>query len=218
MIKAVIFDLDGTIGNTLALCVAAFKKTIEPIIGREFSNEEIIATFGPSEEGTIMKLIPEHYDNGIAGYLEAYKELHGMCSTPFEGMEDILKWLKSKNIIVALVTGKGRKSCDITLDVYQMADFFDMVETGSPEGPIKPEGIMAVLNKFNLNPNEAIYVGDAPSDVISSRKVGVPVISAAWADTADVEELKKLNPDEIFTTVDELKNYLEGLMDSPKIR
>jgi len=53
-IKALIFDLDGTLANTLPLCVAAFRKSVEPLLDRAISDEKIIATFGPSEEGTIM--------------------------------------------------------------------------------------------------------------------------------------------------------------------
>lgn len=53
MIKAIIFDLDGTIGDTVPLCIAAFKKSVEPLAGRVFSEEDIVSTFGPSEEGTI---------------------------------------------------------------------------------------------------------------------------------------------------------------------
>jgi len=64
-IKAVIFDLDGTLGNTVPLCVEAFKKSIEPLINRTVADTEIIATFGPSEEGTIMALAPDFYEKGI---------------------------------------------------------------------------------------------------------------------------------------------------------
>ena len=53
-IKCVIFDLDGTVGDTVPLCIKAFKKSIEPLINKNVSDEEIIATFGPSEEGTII--------------------------------------------------------------------------------------------------------------------------------------------------------------------
>ncbi len=75
-IKAVIFDLDGTLANTLPLCIAAFKKSIAPLVNRTVSEAEIIATFGPSEEGTILALAPNHYDKGVADYLLFYKELH----------------------------------------------------------------------------------------------------------------------------------------------
>ncbi|HXS57064.1 MAG TPA: HAD hydrolase-like protein, partial [Hanamia sp.] len=68
-IKAVIFDLDGTLANTLPLCIRAFRKSIEPLINRSVSDAEIVATFGPSEEGTIMALAPDHYKKGVTDYL-----------------------------------------------------------------------------------------------------------------------------------------------------
>ena len=61
-IKGLIFDLDGTIGNTLPLCIQAFRQSIEPLAMKKLSDQDIIATFGPSEEGTIQTLIPEHYE------------------------------------------------------------------------------------------------------------------------------------------------------------
>ena len=75
-IKAVIFDLDGTIANTLPLCVRAFKNSVEPLINRSLSDAEIIATFGPSEEGTILELAPEKKEKGVSNYLHLYETLH----------------------------------------------------------------------------------------------------------------------------------------------
>jgi phosphoglycolate phosphatase-like HAD superfamily hydrolase len=73
MIRAVIFDLDGTLGDTLPLCIKAFRASIEPLASRTFSDAEIVATFGPSEEGTIRMLIPEEYDRGLAAVLKRWK-------------------------------------------------------------------------------------------------------------------------------------------------
>jgi phosphoglycolate phosphatase/pyrophosphatase PpaX len=113
-IKGVIFDLDGTIGDTVPLCIKAFRKAIEPLIERLVSDEEIIATFGPSEEGTIMALAPEFYEEGVTNYLKYYEQYHDMCPNPFEGIEDILRILKEKGIHISMVTGKGKYSTDIS--------------------------------------------------------------------------------------------------------
>lgn len=129
MIKGVIFDLDGTICDTLPLCIAAFKKAIEPRAGKRLSDQEIVATFGPTEEGTIMALVPQFYEQSLKDYLKYYEELHGMCPKPFDGIKDILCYLKGKGIIVALVTGKGRKSCELSLKFYGMADITPYIST-----------------------------------------------------------------------------------------
>lgn len=212
MLKAIIFDLDGTIGDTLPLCIAAFKKSIEPLSGREFSEEEIIATFGPTEEGTIQALIPDFYEEGLSAFLRHYKEMHDMCPSPFAEIKDIITWLKSKGIIVAMVTGKGLDSCMSTLDHYEMNDLFEIIETGSPHGPRKAEGIQSILNHFHLAPEEAMYVGDALSDIIYAKKVHVPIVSAAWASTAQPDKLQELNPDALFTSIEEFHIYLKNCL------
>ncbi len=211
MFKAVIFDLDGTVGDTLPLCIAAFRQAIEPYAGKTLADNEIIATFGPSEEGTVRALVPpEHYERALDDYIRLYRQLHGMCPQPFDGIRDILRMLRQRGAIVAMVTGKGRRSCDITLERYGIAGCFGRVETGSPLGPVKPEGIRAVLEHYGLKPGEAVYVGDSPSDIVSSREAGVAAVAAAWAPGTDASALKALAPDKLFTSVDQLRDFLQN--------
>jgi len=201
-IKAVIFDLDGTLADTLPLCIKAFRQSVEPLLNRPVSDAEIIATFGPSEEGTIMALAPDHYDKGVADYLHFYENLQGMCPVPFEGMKELLQTLHEKGVRIAMVTGKGKHSTVISLKHFELTHFFEAIETGSPKGARKAEGIQIILDGLRgINNDEVIYVGDAPSDIIASRKAGIPVVAAAWAGTAEPEKLKALHPDELFYSI-----------------
>lgn len=209
-IKCVIFDLDGTVGDTVPLCIKAFKKSIEPLINKSVSDEEIIATFGPSEEGTIMALAPNFYDKGVEDYLKYYEEYHEMCPKPFDGIIDILKFLKDNGIKIAMVTGKGKYSTDITLKKFSIDEYFEIIETGVVSGPSKPQRIERVLKHFNeFEKDEFIYVGDAPSDITASRKVGIPVVSVAWAQLVDLEKLKELKPNEIFQDVNKFYGWIK---------
>lgn len=208
-IKAVIFDLDGTLANTLPLCISAFRQSIEPLIKRTISDNEIIATFGPSEEGTIMALAPDHYDKGVADYLHFYESLHKMCPAPFDGIKDLLTTLKHNNVRIAMVTGKGKYSTDISLSKLGLTHYFEIIETGLPGGPRKAEGIGVILDRFaDLKKEEIVYVGDAPSDIIACRKAGIAVVSAAWADTAEPEKLIELKPDELFYNICDFEKWL----------
>jgi HAD superfamily hydrolase (TIGR01549 family) len=181
-IKAVIFDLDGTLANTLPLCISAFRKSIEPLIRREVSDEEIIATFGPSEEGTIEAIAPDFYDKGVADYITHYTEMHDQYPDLFEGMGAILKTLHDRGIRTAMVTGKGRASAKISLERFGIEKYFELLENGVRTGPSKPQGIQAILTKWNdISKNEVIYVGDALSDITACREAGVAIIAAAWA-------------------------------------
>ncbi len=208
-IKAVIFDLDGTLANTLPLCIRAFRQSIEPLINRTVSDEEIIATFGPSEEGTIMALAPDHYDQGVADYLKFYEAFHEMCAVPFDGIIELLTALKDKSVRIAMVTGKGALSTSISLKQFTMEHFFEFIETGSPNGARKAAGIQAVLEQFQgIEKDEVVYVGDTTGDIIASRKAGISVIAAAWAETAEPEKLMELQPDEIFYNINDFSNWL----------
>ena len=210
-IKGVIFDLDGTIGDTVPLCIKAFRKAIEPLIERSVSDEEIIATFGPSEEGTIMALAPNFYKKGVEDYLRYYEEYHDMCPNPFEGIEDILKMLKEKRIQISMVTGKGKYSTDISLKKFSIDSYFEIIETGIVSGPSKPQGIQKVIDFYkHLDKSEFIYVGDAPSDISASREVGISVISVAWAKSAEPKKLKDLSPNEIFYSITEFSEWLNA--------
>lgn len=213
-IKAIIFDLDGTLGNTIPLCVAAFKKAIEPLAGRSISEKEITDTFGPSEEGTVMALVPHQYEKGIHDYLHYYEAMHDSCPHPFEGISSLLSTLKHKGIRLSLVTGKGPYSTHITLQRFGMLDLFETVETGHIHGPRKPEGINAVLNSLNgIDKSEIIYVGDAPSDIQACRKVGIPIVSVAWADSANAEKLSSLHPDALFDSIDQFSAWMLSSID-----
>lgn len=212
MIKAMIFDLDGTIGNTIPLCIKAFRKSIEPLIGRSVGDKEITETFGPTEEGTIMSLIPENFEEGVDQYLYHYKDLHKECPKPFEGIVEIIRELKKKGIRIAMVTGKGRKSAEITLEQFEIVDLFEWIEAGSIKGNRKCEGITCVIERFNIKPKEAYYIGDAPSDIMAARQAGVGIISAAWSGMVEVDELEELKPDKLFRTIEEFEAFCKIIM------
>ncbi len=208
-IKAVIFDLDGTIANTIPLVLKAFRLAVEPLVHKDLSDQEIMDTFGPTEEGSVKKLAPDNYKKGTADFLEYYESFHDMCPEPFEGIPDLLKTLKSKNVRIALATGKGKPSNDISLRCFKLTDSFDRVETGSVDGSRKPEAIQHILDSFpDITKEEVIYVGDSPGDIKDSRKAGVAVVAAAWAESADANKLKALHPDELFTSIPDFSDWL----------
>ena len=209
LIKGLLFDLDGTLANTLPLCIQAFRQAVEPLANRAFTDSEIIATFGPSEEGTIQSLIPAYYQQGITDYHTHYKQLHAQCPTPFEGIPELLNDVRHLGIRVGLVTGKGPHSTTISLDYFGLHHFFEFIETGWIHGPRKVAGIQSILTQWADLPIDQIwYVGDAPSDILAAKEVGIPVVGAAWAITANPEELAALHPDQLFMTIREFDAWV----------
>lgn len=206
--KGIIFDLDGTLTDTLSMCVQAFRQAIEPLSGRSFSDEEIVATFGPSEEGVIMELVPHEYEKGLAGYLTAYESLLPSSKGLFPGSTELLSELTAAGIKLGIVTGKGAGSATITLDRYGLSQFFSDIATGSPKGSIKAACIREIVGRWGFKPDEVLYVGDAPSDITAAREAGIGIVSVTWSPEADEAALKALQPDAIAGRIDELKTWI----------
>lgn len=209
MIKLVAFDLDGTIGDTLPLCIKAFRMAIEPHIKHDLSEEDITQTFGLNEEGMIKQVIAnDNWKIALNDFYTIYEEIHTLCPHPFKGIVELIKELKDKSIPIVLITGKGKKSCDISLKQFGMNKLFDKVETGSPEKNRKSEAIKNILYSYNLSSNEMVYIGDAVSDILECNKAGIRCLSAAWAKSANLEELIKYNKEYVFQNINSMKEYL----------
>ena len=110
-----------------------------------------------------------------------------------------------------MVTGKGKYSTDISLKKFSIDSYFEIIETGIVSGPSKPQGIQKVIDFYkHFDKDEFIYVGDVPSDISASRKIGIPVISVAWAKSAEPKKLKDLSPNEIFYSITEFSEWLNA--------
>ena len=64
----VIFDLDGTLADTLPMCISAFRKAVEPFIHRHLEYEEIERQFGLNEEGMIRNIVGEHWEEALEDF------------------------------------------------------------------------------------------------------------------------------------------------------
>ena len=207
-IKAVIFDIDGTLANTVPLCVQAFRKAVEPLINRPLSDEEIIASFGPDEEGSIKLLAPDDYKKGTSDFFRYYEDLHDMCNQPFDGIKEVLTALKIKGVHLAVATGKGKYTSELSLKRFGLLPCFETIENGSPEGSRKVEAIRQIINLFGVKKEETVYVGDSPNDIKESHQAGIRAVAAAWADSTKKDKLQEEKPDEMFDHVNEFAHWI----------
>lgn len=210
MIKMVAFDFDGTIADTIPMCIEAFKKAISPYAGHELTEDEVIQTFGLNEIGMVKAVVKDNWKLGLQDFYFYYEEMHNSCIEPFPQICNLIRYLKEKNVVVALITGKGQKSCDISLKKLGMENYFSEIMVGDEKCLNKANSIISILKKYCIKNDEFYYVGDALSDVTACRDAGVTCLSAAWSDRVDIEELKRINPTYIFNDISSLKAFLES--------
>ncbi|KGK87134.1 haloacid dehalogenase [Desulfosporosinus sp. HMP52] len=201
-LKGIIFDLDGTLINSLPVVRTSLSRTLLKFTGREYSDKELSSLFGPSEEGIFKKLFPDIWEESLQYYLDEYDNLHVDYAEPFPGIIEALTLLQERRIKLALVSGKGAGSMKISLQHSGLEHFFETIITGSEHRASKPEHIHQILNRWHLSPKEAAYVGDIAYDVKSAKEVGVLSISALWAETAQIQKVLATNPEYSFANVE----------------
>lgn len=206
--KGVIFDIDGTLTYTNRLIFDSFNHITEKYLNKKYSDKEIIGFFGPTEDVILKELCKENFDAARKDYYNYYKENHSIAQM-YEGIRELIIELKNKGVLLSIFTGKGRTSSLITLDELGLTEYFDLIVTGDDVENHKPspEGIIKFLRKFNLKPFQVLMIGDAPSDIKASKEAGVHIASVVW-DSYSEAEVKKLNSENIFHTVKELRNYI----------
>ncbi len=206
--KGIIFDVDGTLTYTNQLIFDSFNHITEKYLSKKFSDEEIIALFGPTEDVILKKICNDDYESARKDYYAYYKDNHSIAQL-YEGIKSLIIDIKNADILLAIFTGKGRTSALITLNEHGLTEYFDLIVSGDDVINHKPspEGIIKFLNKNNLNPSDVLMIGDSPSDIIAAKEAGVKIASVVW-DSYSEDEVRKLNGNNIFHTVDELRDYI----------
>ncbi len=210
-LRGIIFDMDGTLADTLPVCIDAFQETVQYFIGRRPEPAEISALFGPSEEGMLEKLIPGRLDESLPRFVAEYKRAHHQCRQLFPGVERALELLKRKGIRMAIVSGKGAQSAEVSLRTLGLGRWIDCVETGFAEKADKPASISKVLARWNMLPEQAAYVGDMPSDMQSARRAGVLPVGAAWAETSTLPDAPDNQSELIFYDIESFVHWIQAI-------
>ncbi len=195
-IKAVVFDLDGTLVDTFPLIVDAFNFACTPITGKTYSPENVISRFGHPEPVMIRDEVADRWEEAQDSYYRYYEQHHHERVQPFPGVNEMLAEIRTLKILMALVTGKSRKSADITLREMGWSACFASVVTGSemPRQKPHPDGLLLAAKAMQMAPTSCAMVGDSPADIGAGQAAGMPTIVAAWH-CVYLERLKTMGPD-----------------------
>ena len=206
--KGIIFDVDGTLTFTNQLIFDSFNHITKKYLGKSYSDDDIIALFGPTEDVILKEMCKEEYENARKDYYTYYKDNHDIAHL-YDGIKELIIDIYKAGILLSIFTGKGRTSALITLDELGLTDYFDMIVSGDDVENHKPspEGIIMFLSKHNLDPKEVLMIGDAPSDIIAANECGVEIASVVWDSYAE-DEVRKLNSKNLFHSVNELRDFI----------
>lgn len=204
-IRAVIFDFDGTLADTLPLCYHSFQTVFKAFDGKDFTDEEIRLMFGPSEPAIIeAHLASDEKEAAIDLYFKTYMENHDDFVNRNDKMHMLVTGLKDKGIKLGIVTGKSKKSLEISLERLGMEDLFDCKISGDDVDRPKPdpEGIFTLLNELNLEKDEVVFLGDSDADIGAGMNAGVWTIGVQWLPNIQTSRFSTA-PDEVYKKIDD---------------
>ena len=206
--RGVIFDFDGTIADTLPVCISAFQATFALHGGPTLDSVGVRALFGPSEEGVLVNTLGEAGHDALETYLDEYRKLHDQVSGVFPGMGELLADIRRRSVPMAIVSGKGERSLEISLDLLGISDYFSPVCAGSARGPVKAEAMTLVSEGWDIEPAAIASVGDHVADIREGYKAGTYPIGAAWAHPETQDLLAPEHPHHTFDSVPALAAWL----------
>lgn len=187
MKKIVIFDLDGTLLNTLD-SIAYCGNTILKKYGIDPLDINVYPAFIGHGADNLIKRLTEYvnlpsdvFESFRKEYLEFYKENGSYGVAPYENMPELLTALKQKDIKIGILSNKPEKIVKDCIKIY-FDDVFDAVH-GQVEGvPVKPDTtqFFGILNSFGLSAKESIYCGDSGVDIETGKNAGALTLGAAW--------------------------------------
>lgn len=204
-VRAVLFDLDGTLVDSVDAYIEVAQVAAAPF-GFEVTGEQVrtaLATGGSFWRGAvpqdrrdgdaIVKALAAHASREWPRVLREHGRL-------FAGLAQTLDALKKAGIMLGIVSGARPEVLEL-LRPNGILDRFDAVVLGDDVSKAKPspEGILKCLNQLGVAPGEALYVGDAPIDILASRAAGVHVVSVLTG-AGNSAMLSAYEPDRIVSS------------------
>jgi len=216
MKKIIIFDLDGTLLNTLDDLADSTNIVMKAFGYPQHSKEDIRNFVGNGVAKLIERAIPngkenKNYNKCLDMFKEIYPKNMYNKTAPYQGITDMLKNLKEKGLIIAVVSNKFDLAVKELCEKYfpNLIDFCagENEKEGIRKKPA-PDTVLKVLEQYNLKNNDAIYVGDSEVDIQTAQNSDMPCISVSWG-FKDREFLTNNGAKIIINTPTEITDILD---------
>ena len=205
--KAVIFDLDGTLLNTIADLKNATNHALTAFGYPARTTEEMKHFAGRGVRYMVAKALPGGEDNpqfeDVFNCFRPYYEAHCMDLTaPYPGIGDLLARLRQAGCKTAVVTNKIQSAADELIH-----DLFPVGDSPAVKRKPAPDGVWLALEKLGVDRADAAYVGDSNIDYETAKNATLPCLSVLWGFRTR-EELVACGADTFFETPEALADYL----------
>lgn len=181
---ALLFDLDGTLADSIALLLASFHHTFDSRGVARPTDDQWIAGIGTPLISQMRQFARDEDEaqQMILTYRAFQKVHHDEMLREFEGVGETLALLKGRRHPTALVTSKSNELAHRALDWLRLADYVDVVVGMDSTDRHKPDPapVFHALRALGAEPGGALFLGDSPHDIAAGNAAGVISVAALW--------------------------------------
>ena len=214
--KACIFDLDGTLTNTLESMTYSVNLTLEEMGLSKITKDQCRLFVGNGARVLMEKSLKAAGDTD-ASRIEEGMEIYGRifdrnCTyhvTPYEGIPEMLKALKDKGIQLAVLSNKPDRQTVKVVKAIFGEELFDYAQ-GQKEGirrKPEPDGVWYLMEQTHVSQEECLYIGDSEVDAATGRNAGLKTIGVLWG-FRDRKTLETAGVDDLIDRPDELLQFV----------
>lgn len=209
--RCVVFDLDGTIANTIGLIIASYDHAMSVVLGVRPDPGESRQWIGQTLYDTFHSRYPDHAEALIEAYVEFNLAQMADQVEQYSGINELLTDLAAAGISIGIATSKRRSSAEQTLRQVGLDRVIPVtvaMEDSAAHKP-DPEPLLMALDRLNQRAEDAVYVGDAVVDVAAAKAASMAQIAVCWG-AGHRDELAAAEPTAVVDTVAELRAILLG--------
>ena len=214
--KACIFDLDGTLTNTLESMTYSVNLTLEEMGLSKITKDQCRLFVGNGARVLMEKSLKAAGDTD-ASRIEEGMEIYGRifdrnCTyhvTPYEGIPEMLKALKDKGLHLAVLSNKPDRQTVKVVKAIFGEELFDYAQ-GQKEGirrKPEPDGVWYLMEQMHVSKEECLYIGDSEVDAATGRNAGLKTIGVLWG-FRDRKTLETAGADDLIDRPDELLQFV----------
>ena len=217
MKKAVIFDLDGTLADTIASIAWCGNRAFARFGLPSFTEAEYKRFVGDGAAMLVRRALLAAGDGKLSRFDEVYQEYRDIFSRdcmyqvkPYEGIVPLLSELKKRGIRIAVLSNKPDADSRHVVEELFGKGYFDHVQ-GQAEGiPRKPDpaGVYRIMEAFGMRAEDFLYVGDSCVDMRTGKAAGLFTVGVLWG-FRDRAELEENHADVVIARPEELLSFLD---------
>lgn len=209
MIKFIIYDLDGTLIDSVNTFMEAYSYSIEHGAGLNLEWSDIQKHLGPNEVGVLKNIAPLDYKYCLDLFYK-YEKDHINDINLFPGIFKLLERMDKKGIKQSIITGRAITHAEYFVNYFNMNYFFSDILVGGITKDIKVSNIELLVEKYGYEKSEIVHIGDTLNDVVAANKAKITSCICLWGKTdAQCNEiLDNSLCKNVFHTVSEFESWL----------